>query len=63
MTEEQQYDVMFRSVQSGAIRTLFEALKEVLVDVNITSIYIFLTMENVPVCNVKFFLECFLLLY
>lgn len=30
------YDVLFTSVQSGAIRTLFEALKEVLVDVNIT---------------------------
>jgi proliferating cell nuclear antigen len=33
---EENCDIMFRSVQSGAIRTLFEALKEVLVDVNIT---------------------------
>ena len=29
-----QYDIIFRSVQSGAIRTLFESLKEVLTDVN-----------------------------
>lgn len=31
-----EYRVIFKSVQSGAIRTLFEALKEVLTDVNIS---------------------------
>lgn len=30
-----QYQIIFKSVQSGAIRTLFEVLKEVLTDVNI----------------------------
>lgn len=30
-----QYNIIFKSVQSGAIKTLFEALKEVLTDVNI----------------------------
>lgn len=38
MNEEENYDdydIIFKSVQSGAIRTLFEALKEILTDVNI----------------------------
>ena len=31
-----EYEIIFKSVQSGAIRTLIESLKEVLTDVNIS---------------------------
>ena len=34
--DQTEYSVFLKTVQSGAMRTLFEALKEVLNDVNIT---------------------------
>jgi|694.fasta_scaffold00964_12 proliferating cell nuclear antigen len=49
------YDIIFKSVQSGAIRTLFEALKEVLTDVNIDfneTGWKIITMDNTKVALV-----------